>query len=81
MVNQKAAIQHCLEVTSRKMDYNIIFQNCQKFAKEIIIHLIGDMKLSQKIPVNAEGATILSTIAAAMGSVAGSVSLAAVKLK
>ena len=61
------------------MDYNIIFQNCHKFAKEIINHLIGDMKLSQKIPIDAEGALegakMLSTIVTAMGSV----SLAAVK--
>ena len=75
MVNQMAAIQYCLEVTSGKMDYRIIFQNCQKFAKEIIIRLVGDMKLSQKTPFDAEegvkGVTFLSAIAM------GSVSLAA----
>ena len=68
MVNKMAAIQYCLEVTSRKMEYWLLFQNCQKFAKEIIICMTGDKKILKKSPIDAESfvagfATVVTPIA------------------
>ena len=53
MVNKMAAIQYCLEVTSKKMEYWLLFQNCQNFAKEILICLTGDKKILKNSPVDA----------------------------
>ena len=68
MVNKMAAIQYCLEVTSKKMEYWLLFQNCQNFAKEILICLTGDKKILKKSPVDA--GTSVSFLAAIAGVVA-----------
>ena len=71
MVNKMAAIKYCLEVTNRKMDYWLLFRNCQNFAKEIIVCLTGDKKLVQKSPVDAGTATtIFAAIAGVISAVA-----------
>ena len=69
MVNKMAAIQYCLEVTSRKMEYWLLFQNCQTFAQEIILCLTGDKKILKKSPVDA------GTFAGFFAAVAGVVSV------
>ena len=63
-----AAIQYCLEVTSKKMEYWLLFQNCQNFAKEILICLTGDKKILKKSPVDA--GTSVGILAAIAGVVA-----------
>ena len=68
MVNKMAAIQYCLEVTSKKMEYWLLFQNCQNFAKEILICLTGDKKILKKSPVDA--GTSVGILAAIAGVVA-----------
>ena len=75
MVNKMAAIQYCLEVTSRKIEYWLLFQNCQTFAKEIIICLTGDKKILQKSPVDA------GTFAGFLAAIAGVVSVFAIGSK
>ena len=66
MVNKMAAVQYCLEVTSRNLAYWTLFQNCQSFAKEILVCLTGD-KDKLQTPLDAKGAT---TILASIVSVA-----------
>ena len=50
------------------MEYWLLFQNCQKFAKEILICLTGDKKILQKSPVDA--GTSVGFLAAIAGVVA-----------
>ena len=54
------------------MEYWLLFQNCQKFAKEIIICLTGDKKMLQKSPVDA------GTFAGFLAAIAGVVSVVAI---
>ena len=68
MVNKMAAIQYCLEVTNREMNYWLLFRNCQNFAKEILICLTGDRKMLEKTPTDARNATSLFASAAALVS-------------
>ena len=57
------------------MEYWLLFQNCQKFAKEIIICLTGDKKILQKSPVDA------GTFAGFLAAIAGVVSVFAIGSK
>ena len=54
------------------MEYWLLFQNCQNFAKEIIICLTGDKKILQKSPVDA------GTFAGFLAVIAGVVSVFAI---
>ena len=71
MVNKMAAIQYCMEVTKKKMDYWLLFRNCQIFAKQVLICLTGDRKMLEKTPVDARNATSFLASAAAIVSAIG----------